>query len=77
MIRTADEWVTAIETGRGAAFTMPSVMQNFGSARVRTIPVTGMPRAQVLLAWRAADQDPLVAAFVECARAALVSPPAE
>jgi DNA-binding transcriptional LysR family regulator len=64
-IRTADEWVTAIESGRGVAFTMPTVMQNFTTARVRVMPVTDLPPAAVLLAWRTANTDPLVAAFVE------------
>ena len=65
VIRTADEWVTAIESGRGVAFTMPTVMRNFTNARVQVLPVTGLPPAAVLMAWRASDPDPLVAAFVE------------
>lgn len=67
VIRTADEWVTAIEAGRGVAFTMPTVMQNFTTARVRVIPVEGLPPAAVLLAWRSADPDPLTHAFVAAA----------
>ena len=43
-IRTADEWVTAIESGRGHAFTMPSVMRNFATARVAVVPVAGCLR---------------------------------
>ena len=64
VIRTADEWVTAVEAGRGCAFTLPSVMQNFATARVRVVPVEGLPPAAVLLAWRTTDPDPLVSAFV-------------
>ena len=67
-IRTADEWVTAVEAGRGAAFTMPCVMRNFAETRVATVPVTGMAPAKVLLAWRAGEADPLVAALVASVR---------
>jgi DNA-binding transcriptional LysR family regulator len=67
VIRTADEWVTAIEAGRGFAFTMPTVMQNFTTARVRVIPVDDLRPAAVLLAWRSASPDPLVKAFVSSA----------
>lgn len=63
-IRTADEWVTAIESGRGVAFTMPSVMRNFGHARIAVVPVADLPPARLLLAWRGEDSDPLVRSFV-------------
>jgi DNA-binding transcriptional LysR family regulator len=66
-IRTADEWVTAIEAGRGAAFTMPSVMRNFGHARIAVLPAPGLPPAALMLAWRTSDPDPLVRAFVAAA----------
>ena len=75
VIRTADEWVTAIEAGRGAAFTMPTVMQNFATARLRTIPVVGLEPAAVLLAWRTSNPDPLVAAFVARALEILATVP--
>lgn len=67
LIRTADEWVTAIEAGRGFAFTMPTVMRNFTTARVTVIPVDDLPQAAVLLAWRTTDADPLVEAFIASA----------
>ena len=67
-IRTADEWVTAIEAGRGAAFTMPTVMTNFASSRIVVRAVEGVAPGAVLLAWRTADPDPLVRAFVAHAR---------
>lgn len=67
VIRTADEWVTAIEAGRGFAFTMPTVMRNFTTARVAVVPVDDQPPAAVLLAWRTSDPDPLVQAFVAAA----------
>ena len=76
IIKTADEWVTAIEAGRGVAFTMPTVMQNFTTARVRVIPVEGLPPAEVLLAWRSDRDEPLVRALVEVARLARRDPPA-
>jgi DNA-binding transcriptional LysR family regulator len=66
-IRTADEWVTAIESGRGFAFTLPAVMQDFTTARVTVVPVEGLPPGTLLLAWRASDQDPLVRAFLSTA----------
>jgi DNA-binding transcriptional LysR family regulator len=66
VIRTADEWVTAIEAGRGHAFTMPTVMTNFTTARVRVVPVVGLPPATVVLAWRPSS-DPLVRAFTATA----------
>lgn len=74
LIRTADEWVTAIETGRGFAFTMPAVMRNFTTARVTVIPVEGLPAAAVVLAWRTANPDPLVQAFVRSALDVVGSP---
>ena len=69
MIKTADEWVTAIEAGRGVAFTMPTVMQNFTTARIRVVPVKGLKPAEVLLAWRTDRSEALVEAFVRAARA--------
>jgi len=77
IIKTADEWVTAIEAGRGAAFTMPTVMQNFTTARVRVIPIEGLPPAEVLLAWRSDRDEPLAQAFVEVARSARRDQPTE
>jgi DNA-binding transcriptional LysR family regulator len=68
-IRTADEWVPAIESGAGAAFTMPSVMANFPNTEIATVPVTDLEPAQLVLAWRRDDADPLVAAFVAVVRA--------
>lgn len=67
LIRTADEWVTAIEAGRGCAFTMPTVMKNFTTARLAVVPVDDLPPAAVLLAWRTSNPDPLVNAFVASA----------
>lgn len=69
LIRTADEWVTAIEAGRGAAFTMPAVMEDFSTARVTLVPVTGLPPAEILLAWRADRAEPLVERLVGSAQA--------
>ena len=66
-IRTADEWVTAIELGRGAAFTMPTVMRNFTTARVSVLPIDDLPPAAVLLAWRTASPDPLARSLVAVA----------
>ena len=68
-IRTADEWVPAIEAGLGVAFTMPSVMANFPHTEIATVAVTDLEPAQLVLAWRREDPDPLVAAFVASARA--------
>ena len=63
VIKTADEWVTAIEAGRGVAFTMPTVMQDFTTARIAVIPVEGLPPAEVLMAWREDRSDALVEAL--------------
>ena len=68
VIRTADEWVAAIEAGRGVAYTMPTVMRGFPDLAVVTLPVTDLPPATVLLAWRAREEDPLVLRFVGRAR---------
>lgn len=68
IIRTADEWVTAIEAGRGAAYTMPTVMQDFTTARVRLVPIRGLPPAEILLAWRSDRREPLVERFAASAR---------
>lgn len=59
MIRTADEWVAAIEAGRAVAWTMPAVMQNFATANIRLLPVVGLEPAEVLLAWRPRSHDPM------------------
>ncbi len=67
-IRTADEWVTAIEAGRGVAYTMSVVMANFQTARIALVPVEGLPPAEVLLAWPAGSPDPLVRALLRTAR---------
>jgi DNA-binding transcriptional LysR family regulator len=64
VIKTADEWVTAIEAGRGVAFTMPTVMKNFTTARITVVPVVGLEPAEVLLAWRQDRSDPLVRSLV-------------
>ncbi len=68
VIKTADEWVTAIEAGRGVAFTMPTVMQNFTTARIKVLPVVGLAPAQVLMAWRRDRSGPLVQALVAVSR---------
>ena len=70
-IRTADEWVSAIESGRGAAFTMPTVMANFPNTRIATRPVTDLEPGGIVLAWRSGDDDPIVRAFVASARQSL------
>ena len=67
-VPTADEWVPAIESGRGVAFTLPTVMDNFPNTQIVTRPVTDIEPGGVLLAWRAEDTDPLVRAFVASAR---------
>jgi DNA-binding transcriptional LysR family regulator len=71
MIRTADEWVTAIEAGRGVAFTMPTVMQDFTTARIALVPIDGLPEAELLLAWRQDRADPLAEAFICAGRDAV------
>jgi DNA-binding transcriptional LysR family regulator len=70
VIKTADEWVTAIEAGRGVAFTMPTVMQNFTTARITVVPIEGLPPAEVLMAWRQDRSDALVGAFTRMGREA-------
>ena len=70
IIRTADEWVTAIEAGRGVAFSMPTVMQNFTTARITVVPVEGLPMAEVLMAWRTDHSNPLVEAVTRVGRKA-------
>ncbi len=68
-IRTADEWVSAIESGRGMAFTMPTVMANFPNTRIVTRPVIDLEPGGVVLAWLGGDDDPIVQAFIASARA--------
>ena len=70
VIKTADEWVTAIEAGRGVAFTMPTVMENFTTARITVVPVDGLPPAEVLMAWRQDRSDALVEALTRMGREA-------
>lgn len=72
-IRTADEWVPAIEAGRGVAFTMPTVMANFPNTEIATRPVVDLEPGAVLLAWRREDRDPVVAALVQAARELLTA----
>ena len=72
-IRTADEWVPAIEAGRGVAFTLPTVMANFPNTRIVTRPVVDLEPGAVLLAWRHDDHDPVVAGFVRSAQETLVT----
>ena len=67
-IRTADEWVPAIESGRGVAFTLPTVMANFPNTEIVTRPVVDVAPGSVLVAWHRDDRDPIVAAFVRTAR---------
>ena len=64
MIKTAAEWVAAVEAGRGVAYTMPTVMQDFANRRIQVVPVEGLPPAALLMAWHTEDPDPLVQAFV-------------
>ena len=47
---------------------MPTVMANFPNTRIVTIPVLDIEPGAVLLAWRGADRDPAVSAFVQRAR---------
>lgn len=46
-------------------------MDNFPNTEIVTVPVRGIGRGAVLLAWRKDDGDPLVAAFVQAAHHAL------
>lgn len=71
VIRTADEWVTAVEAGRGVAYTMPTVMQDFANRHIAAVPVEGLGVASLVMAWQAAHADPLVDAFVSHARQVL------
>lgn len=75
-IRTADEWVPSIESGRGVAYTMPSVMDNFPNTEIATVPVTDLEPGAILVAWRTDDADPTVAAFVASAEGTLARPEA-
>lgn len=68
VIRTADEWVAAVEAGRGAAYTMPTVMQDFANRRIKVIQIEGLEPAVLVMAWHTLDPDPLVSAFVSRAR---------
>lgn len=52
---------------------MPSVMRNFTTARIATVPVDGLAPAALLLAWRAGDPDPLVGALRETAGSILTT----
>lgn len=70
-IRTADEWVSAIESGRGVAYTMTAVMENFPNTEIVTAAVSELEPGSVHLAWRTDDADPVVAAFVVSARSTL------
>jgi len=70
-IRTADEWVPAIEAARGVAYTLPTVMENFPNTDIVTVAVTDLEPGSVELAWRTDDADPVVAAFVASARSTL------
>ena len=54
-IRTADEWVPAIESDRGVAFTLPTVMANFPNTEIVTRPVVDVEPGAVLVAWGSAD----------------------
>lgn len=67
-IRTADEWVAAVESGRGVAFTMPTVMAGYPSARIALVAIADAPAAEILLAWPRDRVDPVVATFVAAAR---------
>ncbi|HEX2882974.1 MAG TPA: LysR substrate-binding domain-containing protein [Candidatus Limnocylindria bacterium] len=72
-IRTADEWVAAIESGRGVAYTLPAVMANFPNTEITTRAITDLEPGAVLLAWRGDDRDPAVAAFVRAAHESLAA----
>ncbi|HEX7196901.1 MAG TPA: LysR family transcriptional regulator [Candidatus Limnocylindria bacterium] len=73
-IRTADEWVPVIESGRGVAYTLRSVMDNFPNTEIATVPVTGLEPGAILVAWRSEDADPTVTSFVASAKSTLGRP---
>ncbi len=64
---------SAIESGRGVAFTMPTVMANFPNTRIATRPVTDLEPGGIVLEWRSDDDDPIVRAFVASARQSLAA----
>jgi len=67
-IRSGVEWVPAIESGRAAGYTLPSLAADYLPPSIAAIPILDVEPGSVLLAWSPVDTDPLVHAFVATVR---------
>ena len=70
-IRSGVEWVPAIETGRGVAFSLPTLVADYLPPQIVAVPVIDVEPGSVLFAWWVEGADPLVEAFVGAVRETL------
>ena len=70
-IRSGVEWVPAIETGRGVAYSLPTLVADYLPPQIVAVPVVDVEPGSVLFAWWAEGKDPLVEALVAAAQETL------
>jgi DNA-binding transcriptional LysR family regulator len=65
--RTIDEWREHVAAGRGISLCPASAETYYARPELAFVPGDGTPVAELCVAWRAGDENPVVAAFLEMA----------
>jgi DNA-binding transcriptional LysR family regulator len=63
--RTIDEWREHVAAGRGISLCPASAEMYYSRPELAFVPGDGTPIAELCVAWRAGDENPAVAVFVE------------
>jgi hypothetical protein len=63
--RTIDEWREHVVAGRGISLCPASAETYYARPGVTFVPSRGAPRAELCLAWRAEDTNPVLDYFIE------------
>lgn len=67
-VRDMEEIVQYVRAGAGVAFLPASISAAFPRPDVTYVPLTGVPAGQIVLAWDATRDSPLIDAFADAAR---------
>jgi DNA-binding transcriptional LysR family regulator len=66
---TIDEWREHVAAGRGVSLCPASAERFYARPGLAFVPAVGVPPAELCIAWRADDRNPVVAHFVATATA--------
>ncbi|WP_405139138.1 LysR family transcriptional regulator [Nocardia sp. NBC_01388] len=68
-VRNLDDELQAVAAGRAITMTTAAAAAYFPRPGVVYVPLTGLPRSRIALAWNTDESDPLCHAFIDAARA--------